>query len=125
MAHGEPRDESQRAGSPPTDRVVTIVELLAEQSEPSSVASIASRLELNRSTVTSILLALERAGWAARQPDRRYTLGPGLLGVAEAVRESLPLSERFTEALGELAHRAGCGRWPSGIGCIAAPFDRR
>lgn len=73
------------------------------------MASIASRLELNPSTLTSILLALERAGWAVRQPDLRYTLGPGLIGVAEAVRETLPLSERFTQAVGELAHRAGCG----------------
>jgi DNA-binding IclR family transcriptional regulator len=89
--------------------VVAVVELLARQSTPSSVASIASRLELNRSTVTAILLALERAGWASRQSDRRYTLGTGLIGVAEAVRSSLPLADRFADALDELAQHAGCG----------------
>jgi DNA-binding IclR family transcriptional regulator len=109
MARGTPGDETERAGSPPTDRVVAIVGLLADQSEPSSIASIASRLELNRSTVTSILSALERAGWAVRHTDRRYTLGPGLLGVAESIRESLPVPARSHEALGELANRAGCG----------------
>ncbi|TAM64845.1 helix-turn-helix domain-containing protein [Mycobacterium sp.] len=118
----QPHDEGERAGSPPTDRVVAIVELLAGQSEPSSVASIASRLELNRSTVTSILLALERAGWAARQPDRRYTLGPGLFGVAEAVRNSLPLPERFTDALAQLAQRAGCGATLALVGATEMTF---
>jgi DNA-binding IclR family transcriptional regulator len=103
------RNEDERAGSPPTDRVIAIVELLANQHQPSSVASIASRLELNRATVTSILLALEQAGWALRRADRKYTLGPGLVGVADAVRQLLPLSKEFTNAVEELAERAGCG----------------
>jgi DNA-binding IclR family transcriptional regulator len=96
-------------GSPPTDRVVAIVKLLAAQPEPSSVAAIASRLDLNRSTVTSILLALERARWAVRHADRSYTLGPGLIGVADAVRQLWPLSTESTHAIERLAQRAGCG----------------
>lgn len=103
------RGEDERVGSPPTDRVVAIVELLANQQQPSSVASIASRLELNRSTVTSILLTLERAGWAVRNADRTYTLGSGLIGVAEAVRRSLPQSDEFTDTIEALAERSGCG----------------
>jgi DNA-binding IclR family transcriptional regulator len=109
MVRPAERDEDERLGSPPTDRVIAIVELLATQHQPSSVASISSRLELNRATVTSILLALERAGWALRQADRKYTLGPGLVGVADAVRQLLPLSNEFTNAIEELAERAGCG----------------
>lgn len=97
-----------RAVSPPTDRVVAIVEFLAVQAGPTSAATIATRLELNRSTVTAILGALERACWVERQPDRRYVLGAGLYGVAEAVRESMPLSDRFPQALEELAQRSGC-----------------
>lgn len=109
MSRGTPLEDSARAGSPPTDRVVSIVELLAQQSEPSSVASIASRLELNRATVTSILLALERAGWVVRLADRSYTLGPGMLGVAEAVRNALPLPENHVEVVHDLANATGCG----------------
>ncbi|MUL63643.1 hypothetical protein BOO86_04140 [Mycobacterium sp. CBMA 234] len=109
MSRGTPLEDSARAGSPPTERVVSIVELLAGQSEPSSVASIASRLDLNRATVTSILLALERAGWVVRLADRNYTLGPGMLGVAEAVRNALPMPASYAEVLRDLAHTTKCG----------------
>lgn len=101
--------DDERTGSPPTDRVVAVVELLASLSEPASVASIASRLELNRSTATAILGALENAGWASRQSDRRYTLGVGLVGVAEAVQAALPLGGQYASAVEELARRANCG----------------
>jgi DNA-binding IclR family transcriptional regulator len=103
------RDDEKRAGSPPTDRVVAVVGLLAAQSQPSSVASIASRLELNRATVTSILLALEQAGWAVRRADRSYTLGPGLIGIADTVRRLWPLSTESAHVIEQLAERAGCG----------------
>ncbi len=103
------RDDEKRLGSPPTDRVVAIVGLLAAQAQPSSVAQIASRLELNRATVTSILLALEQSGWAARRSDRRYTLGPGLIGVAETVRRLWPLSTQGAHLIEQMAERAGCG----------------
>lgn len=103
------RDDEKRGGSPPTDRVVAVVGLLAAQSQPSSIASIASRLELNRATVTSILLALEQAGWAVRRADRGYTLGPGLIGVADTVRRLWPLSTESTHVIEQLAERAGCG----------------
>ncbi|OBG03271.1 helix-turn-helix domain-containing protein [Mycolicibacter sinensis] len=109
MSRARSQDRDERAGSPPTDRVVAVVELLATLSEPISVASIVSRLEINRSTATAILGALERAGWASRQSDRRYTLGVGLIGVAEAVRAALPLGGQYASAVEELARRANCG----------------
>lgn len=118
------RDEVERVGSPPTDRVVAIVGLLADQQQPSSVASIASRLELNRATVTSILVALERAGWVLRQPDRRYLLGPGLMGVADAVRAQWPVSPERTHLMEQLAERAGCGTALALVGATEMSFLR-
>lgn len=97
-----------RGGSPPTDRVVAIVEFLAAEPEPSSVATIATRLEFNRSTATAILAALERAGWVERRPDLRYSLGAGLYGVAEAVRAAFPVSHQFGDVLDDLAQRTQC-----------------
>lgn len=122
MARPDRHDGDERAGSPPTDRVVAIVGLLADQQEPSSVASIASRLELNRSTVTSILLALERAGWAVRQADRRYTLGPGLIGAANAVHRLWPMSVECTDAIEQLAERTGCGASLALVGATELSF---
>ncbi len=116
------RDDEKRVGSPPTDRVVAVVGLLAAQSQPSSVASIASRLELNRATVTSILLALEQAGWAVRRADRNYTLGPGLIGVADTVRRLWPLSTESSYVIEQLAERAGCGAGLALVGAAELSF---
>lgn len=116
------QDRDERAGSPPTDRVVAVVELLASLSEPISAAAIASRLDLNRSTAAVILGSLENAGWASRQPDRRYTLGVGLVGVAEAVRAALPLGGRYTGAVEELARRAKCGATLAFVGASDLTF---
>lgn len=122
MAQSDPGGNGERAGSPPTDRVVAVVELLAGQTDPSSVASIAARLDLNRSTATAILQALERAGWAVRQDNRSYTLGPALISVADAVRETWPVSGRFTDAIEELAQRAGCGASLASVGSTELTF---
>jgi DNA-binding IclR family transcriptional regulator len=115
-------DDETRPGSPPTDRVVAIVGLLAAQTQPSSVASIASRLELNRATVTSILLALEQAGWVARRSDRKYTLGPGLIGVADTVRRLWPLSTESAHLIEQMAERAGCGAGLALVGASELSF---
>ncbi|MGV0738737.1 helix-turn-helix domain-containing protein [Mycobacterium syngnathidarum] len=101
---------------------MAIVELLAGQTEPSSVAAIASKLELNRSTTTSILQALEHAGWTTRHPDRRYTLGAGLMGVADAVRRSLSLPSEFAATIDELSERAGYGASLSLVGTTELTF---
>lgn len=122
MVGPDGRDDETRLGSPPTDRVVAIVGLLAAQAQPSSVAQIASRLELNRATVTSILLALEHAGWAARRADRKYTLGPGLIGVADTVRRLWPLSTEGAHRIEQMAARAGCGAGLALVGATDLSF---
>lgn len=88
---------------------MAVLEFIAAETEPASVASIAARLDLSRSTVTSILAALTRTGWVSRLADRRYRLGPGLLRVANAVHAQLTPSQQVSEALADLAERVGCG----------------
>ncbi|WP_020669886.1 IclR family transcriptional regulator [Amycolatopsis nigrescens] len=97
-------------GSPPTERVVGIVELLAGHPAGCSVAEVAARLNLNRSTTTAVLAELEAAGWVRRLPGRDYVLGPGLLGVAEAVRvRNGAVTGEVTGRLAALAAEVGCG----------------
>lgn len=97
------------SGSPPTSRVVSVVELLAARPDGCSVAEVTASLELNRATVTSVLAELERTGWARRRADRSYVLGPGLLGVTEAVRAALPC---------HAAPRTGSPRSPTKCGAV-------
>jgi DNA-binding IclR family transcriptional regulator len=95
--------------SPPTHRVVAVVELLAAAPTGLSVSEIAARLDLNRSTAGAVLGALAEPGWVRRGRDLLYTLGPGLLAVADAVHERVRMPVDAADVLAELAVRAGCG----------------
>jgi DNA-binding IclR family transcriptional regulator len=98
-----------RSASPPTDRVVAVVELLAGEDRALNVADITAALGLSRSTVTAVLTGLESAGWVRRLADRGYVLGPGLLGVADAVGRRVPLAGAAAVELAGLAERTRCG----------------
>ncbi|WP_418002809.1 helix-turn-helix domain-containing protein [Mycobacterium sp. PDNC021] len=94
--------------SPPTLRVIQIVELLASAELPGTVADIADRLELSRSTVAAILVTLEERGWVVRLPDLTYRIGSA--GVEFGVRASaqLPLGGSVIGEIDGLAQRVGC-----------------
>jgi DNA-binding IclR family transcriptional regulator len=77
--------------SPPTDRVVEVVELLLEADGPLRISDIVDRLRINRATCSAILEALELRGWVERLSDRSYQPGAGLIPVANAVRSRLPI----------------------------------
>ncbi|MFI6981265.1 helix-turn-helix domain-containing protein [Embleya sp. NPDC050154] len=103
--------------SPPTDRVVAVVELIAAAAPVGlSVSEVAARLDLNRSTATAVLAALESPGWVQRGADRLYTLGPGLLAVADAVHARVRPPDDAAEVLAGLAERVGCGAALSLVG---------
>lgn len=97
--------------SPPTDRVVAIVNLLAstELSATRTVSGIAAELGLNRATTTAVLSALESAGWVSRGEDLAYSVGAGLIGMGAAVRRSLPLPASTAQYLDALVAAVGGG----------------
>ncbi|MFD5178178.1 IclR family transcriptional regulator [Nocardia sp. NPDC058379] len=95
--------------SPPTSRVVAVVELLAARGTALSAAEIAQSLELSRSTVGAILSTLDRHGWVRRQPDLAYQLGPGLSRVGLSAPATLVESTAVGAELERLAARVGCG----------------
>ena len=66
--------------SPPTRRVVAVVELLAKHAEtPLTLAEICRELGISRSTGHAILHTLRSSDWISRDPvSGRFTLGPGL-----------------------------------------------
>ncbi|MBL1079962.1 helix-turn-helix domain-containing protein [Nocardia sp. 2] len=100
-----------RAGetSPPTQRVTSIVELLAAQHSPLTAAEIADALELNRSTAGSILTALAERGWVRRLPDLSYELGPALVALGLRAADSNGDRARLEAELERLAERTDCG----------------
>lgn len=95
--------------SPPTDRVVAVVELLAALETPAAAADLADSLGLSRSTVGAILGSLQAHGWVSRLPDLRYTVGPGLIGAVDTARGGLAGPTDVMGHLDALAARVGCG----------------
>ncbi|MFC9786337.1 IclR family transcriptional regulator [Rhodococcus sp. NPDC127528] len=95
--------------SPPTDRVVSIIELLSARSTPVTSADLADALGLSRSTTGSILGTLQQRGWVSRLPDLRYEIGPGLASIAGRARSALDLPDDASAHLEALASRVRCG----------------
>lgn len=85
--------------SPPTDRVVAVVELLLASEAPLRVSDVVERLGLNRSTCSAILETLQQRSWVERRADRTYAPGRGLIPVANAVRARLPILRLADEAM--------------------------
>ncbi|WP_238888931.1 IclR family transcriptional regulator [Mycobacterium sp. IDR2000157661] len=94
--------------SPPTQRVVAVIEFLTVRDRPHSAAEIADGLDLSRSTAGAILSELDHKGWVIRQPDLTYRLGPALIAISERVRPALPHPAEVDAELDRLAERVGC-----------------
>lgn len=102
--------ENAKSQSPPTSRVVAVLDALAEaQSGGMSSSQIARAVGLSTSTTASILAALEAAGYVERLPNRDYLLGSGLLRLLGGLRARYPLLGAADEELSRLAEVAGCG----------------
>lgn len=104
--------------SPPTRRVVSVLELLAAHEAALSSAEIADTLGLSRSTVGSILATLEESGWVRRRPDLGYEPGPALLVLAGRLRDRLRDRDNLDAQVRRLAERVGCG---AALTSIAGP----
>lgn len=103
------------ASSPPTQRVVRVLNLLAREPDDRLTATeIARRLELNLATCQAILATLTETGLLIRLPeDRTFALGPALVRLGDAARSLNPALAVVGEAL-ERLHA------DTGYGCAAA-----
>jgi DNA-binding IclR family transcriptional regulator len=97
------------ASSPPTPRVVRILNLLARDPDQQlTVTAIARRLDLNLATCQAILATLADAGFIVRSSaDRTYTIGPALARLGDAARMLNPALAAVGEALEALFRETG------------------
>lgn len=93
--------------SPPTDRVVRILDFLAGRpSERFGVSDLARRIGLSKPTCLGIVTSLAEAGYLVRDPvDKTYRLGPSLITLGHKAQESLRVSPAAREQLRRLSAR--------------------
>lgn len=105
--------------SPPTRRVVTVVELLVDSSEaPLTLAEICRELGISRSTGHAILHTLRACDWVVRDPlSGRFSPGPRLPTTPSGVT---PLSRLLAAPLRALCANLGMAVCISEVndGCI-------
>ncbi len=113
--------------SPPTDRVVAVISLLADhRDQPMTLAELTRRLGVNKSTCHAILASLGAAGWVLRDPARKtYRLGPAMVALGRTAAESFPALDFARPAMTELSleFAASCAALGVGDGEITV-LDR-
>lgn len=94
--------------SPPTARALDIIELLAKQQGAAmSLSDVARQLEQNVSTAKAILLTLCERGWAIRDQDKSFLLGPALAQTAMHNAAARPLATGAHDTARALAVSSG------------------
>lgn len=95
------------SASPPTRRVIEVMELLTRADRSLTASEVASALGLARATVTAVLTELTDAAWVHRDGQRRFGPGPALATLRPADAEiSIAAVSAELKALAAAAH---CG----------------
>ena len=81
-----PADGLRQASSPPTERVIAIMEMLgAEPVRQFSLAEISRALHISRATGHAIMTTLADHDWVSRDPrTAKYTWGAAISGLADS-----------------------------------------
>jgi DNA-binding IclR family transcriptional regulator len=109
--------ESSRRASPPTARVVQILDFLAcHPDDRFGVSELARRLDLSKPTCLGIVTTLTEAGYLVRDTeDKTYRLGPSLITLGHKAQESMRVSPAAREELRRLSARFGVTAALSGV----------
>ncbi|WP_245915000.1 IclR family transcriptional regulator [Nocardia fluminea] len=96
------------AASPPTQRVVKVLELLSRHpTDRLSLARIVREAGLSRATAHAVLAQLTADGWTVRDDDGCYGIGLRLLTVARRAEAAFPLRRTAVPHLRDLSGQAG------------------
>jgi DNA-binding IclR family transcriptional regulator len=80
---------------PAVSRALALLERLADQREPMSLARLASELELPKSSVHGLCSTLVSFGYLRRQSDGAFLIGPRVMGLAEAFVSGTDVAQEF------------------------------
>ncbi|MEV6061337.1 helix-turn-helix domain-containing protein [Nocardia asteroides] len=107
-AEGAGQEATADSASPPTQRVVKVLELLSRYpTDRLSLARIVREAGLSRATAHAVLTQLTADGWTARDADGCYGIGLRLLTVARRAEAAFPLRRTAAPQLRTLSERTG------------------
>lgn len=100
-----PEQQSTGRTSPPTERVVAVLDFLARHPHDRfGVSELARRLSLSKPTCLGIVGVLTEAGYLVRDsPDKTYRLGPALIALGHRAQESMRVSPAARAELRQLS----------------------
>ncbi|MGC5248162.1 helix-turn-helix domain-containing protein [Gordonia sp. DT219] len=96
-----------RSPSPPTARVVQVIEALCADEHPLTLADIVRRTGHSRATAHAVVTELCNREWVMRLPDGTYTTGSRLIGLAAGITRADHLTRRARPTLDALAGELG------------------
>lgn len=104
-----PRQESPGRASPPTERVVAILDFLARHPHDRfGVSELSRRLGLSKPTCLGIVTTLIQFDYLVRDPqDKTYRLGPALISLGHTAQESLRVDPAARAELRRLSAVSG------------------
>jgi len=104
-----PNPESSGRASPPTGRVVAILDFLARHPHDRfGVSELARRLGLSKPTCLGIVTTLTESDYLVRNSqDKTYRLGPALISLGHAAQESLRVDPAARAELRRLSAISG------------------
>ncbi len=104
-----PNREASRRSSPPTERVVAVLDFLARHPHDRfGVSELSRRLGLSKPTCLGIVTTLADADYLVRDPqDKTYRLGPALISLGHTAQESLRVDPAARAELRRLSATSG------------------
>ncbi len=103
-----PRESPGRA-SPPTKRVVAVLDFLARHPHDRfGLSELSRRLDLSKPTCLGIVTTLTESGYLVRDSqDKTYRLGPALISLGHIAQESLRVNPAARDELRRLSATSG------------------
>jgi len=80
---------------PAVTRALALLDRLAQQREPMSLAQLTSELALPKSSVHGLCNTLVSFGYLRRQPDGAFLIGPRVMSLAEAFVSGTDVAQEF------------------------------
>ena len=101
-----PADAAAGIGArvPAVSRALSLLDRLAQQREPMSLARLANELALPKSSVHGLCNTLMSFGYLRRQPDGAFLIGPRVMSLAEAFVAGTDVAQEFNALWAD--HRA-------------------